>query len=822
MITFFNDKSGAVTVFVTLLLIPAMLVSGTAVDLARIHTAKSIVHDANQLAANSVLTQYDALIKDIYGLYGVDIYGIYDVMEEDPILAEMLNEYIEAAIFGKDNNDKGLGTFQLFYGSNLQPASLTPIENKNLGDPNVLRRQIEEYAKFRAPVIVMREVLAFIEGFKKLKDDTEAINMKMDIDDRIEKIDRIYEKIYDLINEINEYPADEKKAFDYINKELKEINNKVKTLKDLRKEWEDIYYSEDYDDETDLIEQLDKLEDEYNDIKKDIEESIGSLMEGISGNKSKLKEYIVLLENLIEMCGEADNKKNELSEKIDELETKLKDGSCSQELVDGMTKVPEGGNREKKSMIDEYKDLFRYELKPMAETMKEKNEKHIGDAIKTIDNLQISLKPFRSLSFTIEDADNTALEELFKITKSSYCGSNEFIEFRDISEESEKFYEELDELYSGTSNLEKDKQKGKLRDALKGIQELLKDAFEPELFDIDGAQYYKSNNNDVEEPGIGSEGDWGKEGEASKQTRKALNDNIIDKLGNMADNIANMALLLVYSTEMFSNYTTEPGTKTMSGVSMGTDVNYFFQSELEYVFNGNQNNAKANVATVCSMIFLVRFVFNYISTFIIPRIQDELIKISAIGGPYAITVRELARVAYTLGESTIDMNYLTKKPSEAVALFKIDISQWKFSLSSIINNVAKSAQNGAKDEIKRVSLEKSSDADLKKDDKESRGFKYIDYVRIFLLFRTDDVIAQRTADLIGWNITNKKNGINADEEKMSKTDLIKMENFHTDFEIKTTVDLRMLFLSMPFAQKGVNKVIPPKTVEITATDYRGY
>jgi len=57
-----KNTQGAVTVFVTLLLIPAVLISGTAVDLTRIYTARSIVQDANQLAANSVLSQYNALL----------------------------------------------------------------------------------------------------------------------------------------------------------------------------------------------------------------------------------------------------------------------------------------------------------------------------------------------------------------------------------------------------------------------------------------------------------------------------------------------------------------------------------------------------------------------------------------------------------------------------------------------------------------------------------------------------------------------------------------------------------------------------------------
>ena len=56
-----HNCTGAGTVFVTLLLIPAVLVSGTGVDIARIYTARSVLQDGNQLAANSVLASYEAV-----------------------------------------------------------------------------------------------------------------------------------------------------------------------------------------------------------------------------------------------------------------------------------------------------------------------------------------------------------------------------------------------------------------------------------------------------------------------------------------------------------------------------------------------------------------------------------------------------------------------------------------------------------------------------------------------------------------------------------------------------------------------------------------
>ena len=85
-----------------------------------------------------------------------------------------------------------------------------------------------------------------------------------------------------------------------------------------------------------------------------------------------------------------------------------------------------------------------------------------------------------------------------------------------------------------------------------------------------------------------------------------------------------------------------------------------------------------------------------------------------------------------------------------------------------------------------------------------------------------NTLAERTANLIELNVTNYRYDIQADEAKMSSAERFDMSKAITDFSITTTVDLRMLFLSMPFAQQGVNGVVPPKTLPISVTDYRGY
>ena len=168
--------------FVTLLLIPAVLVSGTAVDLARLHSARSILHDANQLASNTILTQYNTMLYDIYGLFAI--------AEDDPVLWRLLNDYINITVFGEEHQDRSLGTLQIFYGSNLILDNIEFAEGKNLRNIDVLKRQIEDYMKLRGPVIIVNEFLEMLDN-NTIKNDSDVLKNKLAIESAIAEM---YEK----------------------------------------------------------------------------------------------------------------------------------------------------------------------------------------------------------------------------------------------------------------------------------------------------------------------------------------------------------------------------------------------------------------------------------------------------------------------------------------------------------------------------------------------------------------------------------------------------------------------------------------------------
>jgi len=862
---FKRDCRGAVTVFVTLLLIPAVLISGTGVDLARVYTARSLVRDGNQLAANAMLAEYDALLQDLYGLYGV--------MAEDEELAAMVDEYIRLSLGMSENSvtSDEEGAFALFRGSELEPGSITPDEDQNLANAAVLRRQIEEYAKFRAPVVIVKEVLDRLDSFKKVTADAEVIENKLDIDESIEELDEIYRAIYDKIKEANKGKTIESNAINAINTRLGEIEKEIDRLWDTRDDYTSYRESE-------LEEETADMENKY----KGVIDNLNALATGgkyysgwangnwndegeweegywmsssdkqglddiISDYVGDMQDISTRLDELKELCDSADSQKATLATKIDALETKLNSGTCSEALKDGMTKK---SDKTGKSIIEEYRELLAYDISAMADAMLNVDKPQIQRFCEMINSVcydqanidrRYSIQTLGSFNMTSLPIDveylnrmtpsNQAKDELGLLDgmtpdKYSLDAGDAFESFESEkfkSTENPEFYKKLKQFYSKSAD-EEDKAQA-LEDGLEALLGDLKLMFDALLvYDPAGAHKLVggADGSTASEATTFAESDWGADGGTST-LKNAMNDGFFAGIGSALDDAANKVLLLAYASEMFSCYATpnsaEEGVEaqlTMTGVPLSTDVNYFFQSELEYLFHGNQTDAIKNLQSITGMILLVRFVFNYVSCFAINSVNAtvDTIKTSlAWAGPVAIAVGELARIVIALGESVIDVGRL--KDGSMVAVIK-DNSTWRFSIEGLIDAAAGTVNKLA-----------ASDLNYEKDNDEGLAIGYRDYLRIFLLFVNGDKMASRVCDLIELNMTTKTAGIGSNdheamEEAMSKAERYDMSKAVTGFSLTTGVNLKMMFLSMPFAQKGLNGTVPPGSLHISATDYRGY
>jgi hypothetical protein len=184
--------------------------------------------------------------------------------------------------------------------------------------------------------------------------------------------------------------------------------------------------------------------------------------------------------------------------------------------------------------------------------------------------------------------------------------------------------------------------------------------------------------------------------------------------------------------------------------------------------------------------------------------------------PLGLILGELARGAFVAAESAVDVAML--RTGKKVPLIKSGKNgEWICSPSGI----AKALANLATDTI----------SDNSPND---NGLSYSNYMMLFFITKALTIsdagveLANRTANLIEWNITNYRNNLYSDEEKMTEAlavdGVFKMENMRTDFAITTTVNIRMLFLSMGFAQNFSNSrgIGMPRTMPISVTDFRGY
>lgn len=795
LLKFKKDCKGFVTVFVTLMLIPAILVSGSAVDLARIYTAKSMVENGNLLVANSMLTNYDALLQDMFGLYGVI---------EDDTLKSMLTDYVNYSLYGDSSTDLSLGTLQPFYGSTSCVVTITSGEGRNLGNIEVMRRQIEEYAKFRAPVALVDEILKFLDVFESLDEDTDLIEEKQEIDSGFEDLYDIYEKIYECIQEVNKFPSIEAAAY-------KEVNDYIHQIElDLGRLYDTIV---EYGETADEKEQ-EALEEEYLRLSETIMyTTLFGLEKAMSDVEGDYKVTLKHLEELISLCKKADDQKEKLKIAVENFESNLDNGQGNDAL-----------NAEFKNLLPFYQNMLTYELEALAQEVEDYNKSVMDDSREILENAlfqrntlvlestDLSLTSLKQIQnvFALQYPDN--LDRLFYLIETpylyhQYTAPEEFKLFQDFVPQQQNFYKDLQGLIqeSGDGGMTKKEGKSQVSGLLKTIQELYNSAvvFEPEGATSLPNTVTSSSFAFEEASGWGSDDDM-------------IGSNVFSLLGEITsglfDDAVGKGLLLVYDLEMFSDYVSNRSPAgeeekkedvSMAGIPFNVKNNYLYQSEVEYLFNGNSDSI-ANLKAVYGIMYAVRLVFNYTASFGITEVNTAVQSLYAI--PYVgWLIGEAARFGFAMGETLVDIAKL--RSGGTVPLLKTN-DTWQLSVQGLLGEAKDSVEQKVSDASKSSTTSSDSSA---------LELSYSNYLAIFLFFVDGDTLAKRTADLIQANVNWYRDGGD------SLSDAFALNQANTDFDVSTTVDIKFLFLSMPLAQNFAQSgITPPTTFPISASISRGY
>ena len=180
---------GTVSVLLAILLLPMMTVAGLVVDGSRVSSARSALSGAGELAANSVLAEYDRLLYEVYGLFAVSkddeeltdrvcryfcnsIENTGYLEQGDTYTREFIN-----SVFGTLNSS--VSAYRGLVDMSAGSFKVQSIPSSSIANPAVMEKQIVEYMKYRGPVLLADGLLTKLGCLKGLSAQTKAAQNKI-------------------------------------------------------------------------------------------------------------------------------------------------------------------------------------------------------------------------------------------------------------------------------------------------------------------------------------------------------------------------------------------------------------------------------------------------------------------------------------------------------------------------------------------------------------------------------------------------------------------------------------------------------------------
>ena len=209
MLKLFSKQSGAVTVFLVIILVPTITVCSMFVDASRMELAKPVVESAGNLALNTMLTEYDEQLNEIYGLLG----SCQDTKDLKETVKQYFVESLKSQGIGNAETEEIVGKLDQAFDENIADlldinaanVEISPVENGNLANPALEKQQIVEFMKYRAPVDLSSRLISMIkdviEKSKTAKQETKVTEEKQDYYEAENELLEMLKKLYDELRE---------------------------------------------------------------------------------------------------------------------------------------------------------------------------------------------------------------------------------------------------------------------------------------------------------------------------------------------------------------------------------------------------------------------------------------------------------------------------------------------------------------------------------------------------------------------------------------------------------------------------------------------
>ncbi|WP_202710297.1 DUF5702 domain-containing protein [Sporosalibacterium faouarense] len=309
-----SGERGAITVFLSIILLVIIILAGSMVDAARIITAKSQAERAANSSVNSILANYRSDLKEQYGLFAFkgnnleEINSIIDYfMKRNLRPQDGLEEY--------DINENFVDIYDFSIDSDSQ--SFFDLEQNQ-----VLKDEILEIMKYRAPKELIETFLEKLEIIKKSSKTANLIEKKIEVEDSFRELGEEQEELSKKLEKVNSF------SNFFIDNCISKITKKTEEYNKINKE---ITFKKEEIRETEIY--LDDIKKERKEIKEKIEDIVSELNEielkigKLEDNEENKKEIQSLKKDLNNLKNNKDKlvqDEDKLRDKIDKDSLKLK------------------------------------------------------------------------------------------------------------------------------------------------------------------------------------------------------------------------------------------------------------------------------------------------------------------------------------------------------------------------------------------------------------------------------------------------------------------------------------------------------------------
>lgn len=207
----FKRTKGAISIFLVIILVPMMTVSALFVDASKVSLARSAATSAGDLALNTALTDYDTLLKDMYGLFATaqNTEELYAKLEDyyrtcitsSGISDEDADSYVDQimaqlGLLSSDSNTSDILNMELI------DFNVNKRSDATLANATILEKQLVDFMKYRAPINTGLSFLTSLQSFSTLSKQTELVDNRTEY---YKQQQTVMEKLQEAWKNINSY-----------------------------------------------------------------------------------------------------------------------------------------------------------------------------------------------------------------------------------------------------------------------------------------------------------------------------------------------------------------------------------------------------------------------------------------------------------------------------------------------------------------------------------------------------------------------------------------------------------------------------------------